>query len=365
MERAWGLHNPAQFKDIGENRFVVRFNSEGDWKHAMHNGPWQFDFNVVLLKRYDGSTRPSDMVFDSMEIHVRVLDLPMDMMNRAYGELFGGWIGKFVSVDVDEDGMAWGEDLRIRVEIRVDQPLLRGVCVKESDDDEAGKWFDIRYEKIPHFCFECGRLVHSEVGCTAEVVEQKQWGEWLRAEPRKLKKSGQSNRPSASSGSFSHPYSAEPSFRGKGVSIRDIPPRRNISRDYSYSSSSHTGGNEFRHDGGDVSSYDNRMKLRDSDPGMDDLMCRSPQKKNSGRGGTYVRKSRATVGGGEINQVPLGTMNKKRGSKQVWLPVPVRVIGEDAAESAGKRQKTASVFDRLEDPNQKSADSARQSRRGQ
>jgi hypothetical protein len=30
MQRAWGLHGAAQFKDIGDNRFVVRFTSEGD-----------------------------------------------------------------------------------------------------------------------------------------------------------------------------------------------------------------------------------------------------------------------------------------------------------------------------------------------
>jgi hypothetical protein len=30
MQRAWGLHGPAQFKDIGDNRFVVRFMLEGD-----------------------------------------------------------------------------------------------------------------------------------------------------------------------------------------------------------------------------------------------------------------------------------------------------------------------------------------------
>jgi hypothetical protein len=46
------------------------------------------------------------MIFDTMDIWVRVLDLPMDMMNRAYGELIGGWIGKYISVDVDEEGMA-------------------------------------------------------------------------------------------------------------------------------------------------------------------------------------------------------------------------------------------------------------------
>jgi hypothetical protein len=64
------------------------------------------------------------MVFDKMDIWVRVLDLPLDMMNVAYGELIGGWIGDYISADVDEDGTAWGEELRIRVAIRVDQPLV-------------------------------------------------------------------------------------------------------------------------------------------------------------------------------------------------------------------------------------------------
>jgi hypothetical protein len=54
-----------------------------------------------------------------MEVWVWVLDLPLDMMNRAYGELIGNWIGKFVLVDVDEEGLAWGEELRIRVEMSI------------------------------------------------------------------------------------------------------------------------------------------------------------------------------------------------------------------------------------------------------
>jgi hypothetical protein len=48
------------------------------------------------------------MVFYSMEIWVQVLDLPRDFVNKVYGELIGGWIGKYISVDVDEDRMAWG-----------------------------------------------------------------------------------------------------------------------------------------------------------------------------------------------------------------------------------------------------------------
>jgi hypothetical protein len=49
-------------------------------------------------------------------------------------------------------------------------------------------------------------------------------------------------------------------------------------------------------------------------------------------------------------QEPLSYKSKKRTMKQVWLPVPVAVISEGSSESARKRQRTNSVFDRLEDP---------------
>jgi hypothetical protein len=79
----------------------------------------------------------------------------MDFMNRVYGEMIGDWIGKFVSVDVDEEGLAWGKDLRIRVSAKVDQPLLRGVWLKDDDNadgvdqrtDKEKTWFDLKYEK--------------------------------------------------------------------------------------------------------------------------------------------------------------------------------------------------------------------------
>ncbi|KAK1626466.1 hypothetical protein QYE76_000781 [Lolium multiflorum] len=165
MDRAWGLHGPAQFKDIGDNRFAIRFSREGDLKHVKENGPWQFDFNTVLLKDYDGSVRPSDMTFDSLDVWSSVSDLPLDMMNKVFGE--------YISTDVDEYGMAWGDELRIRLGIRVDQPLVRGVIIRESEDDVEGKWFDIKYEKIPHFCFDCGCLIHLEGKCLAERDEVK------------------------------------------------------------------------------------------------------------------------------------------------------------------------------------------------
>jgi hypothetical protein len=222
----------------------------------MKNGPWQFDFNVILLREFNGSVRPSDMVFDSLDIWFRVLDLPMDFMNSAYGEFIGGWIGKYIQTDVDEEGIAWGKDLRIRVAVRVDQPLLRGVPLKNSEEDDVqGNWFDLKYEKIPHFCFDCGRLVHPVEGCQAEKDDSKQWGEWLRASPGRSHKPPPRARPSMSSGSFNFSRSGESDPRGRGgVTIRDLPPRRNLAFEQSRSNLSRTGGRDQRREEEDVTS---------------------------------------------------------------------------------------------------------------
>jgi hypothetical protein len=384
MQRAWGLHRPATFRDIGDNIFVVRFSSEGDRKHVAKNGLWQFDFNAVLLKDWVGSVRPSDMVFNSMDIWVRVLDLPMDMMNRVYGELYGNWVGKFISVDVDEDGYAWGKDLRIRATVRVDQPLLRGVSVRRSEDDVEGSWFDLKYEKVPHFCFDCGCVVHPVEGCTAAKEEdvKPQWGEWLRASPCKGFKPAVPARPSVSSSSYGNRSYEYDGYGRGGVSIRDVPPRRNLSQDFSQSSSSRTGAyeprGEVRGEAYAAASSDDRHWEREKERMGDTAQI--VKESHKGNHGTFQRRARAqaSVASQPNPTVPLGT--RKRGPKQVWLPVPVQVVEEGSSESAGKRQRTASVFERMEDPTggrdgqrgsvfdimeDPTADPARQGRRGQ
>ena len=183
MARAWGLHREAQFKIIGRNLFSVAFVSEGDWRHALNNGPWPYDFNVLILKDYEGNTRPSEMVFDSIDVWVRVVDLPPDRRTKAFGEALGNWLGKTVRVDVDKEGLAKGNQLRVRTKISVYEPLIRGMRLKSSPEDVEGTWYDFYYEKVPHFCFDCGSLVHVEGVCEPPLDSSSQSGEWLRASP--------------------------------------------------------------------------------------------------------------------------------------------------------------------------------------
>ncbi|KAE8800843.1 hypothetical protein D1007_23552 [Hordeum vulgare] len=180
-ERAWGLDKVARFRDLGKNVFEVHFGSEGDWRHVLHNRPWQFDFSVLIVKEYDGGTRPSEMVFDTVEIWVQVHDLHQDKRTEEFGNALGNWLGKVVRVDVDEEGKAKGQHLRVRPQISVFEPLVRGFFLKSSREGKSKLWFDFHYEKVPHFCFECGRLVHVNGVCAPPVDPSSQWGGWLRA----------------------------------------------------------------------------------------------------------------------------------------------------------------------------------------
>jgi hypothetical protein len=264
-------------------------------------------------------------------------------MNYAYGKLIGSWIGDFKSVDVDDDGIAWGEELRIRVAIRVDQPLLRGVRIRESEEQVVGSWFDLKYERIPHFCFDCGLLVHPNDTCLAEKHENKQWGEWLRASPGKKKKPAFSQRPSVTSGSFSsRSGESDPCFSAR---IRDLPPRRNLFRDYSVSESSRTGGVDHRREREEVRSPPKNHRVHENAgrPTREDGPARKPK--------TYVRRPRQKEGEnpGAKQQAPSSPVNRKRRTKQVWQVKNVQSSPSRQCENDGKRQRTSSVFDRLEE----------------
>lgn len=114
-------------------------------------------------------------------IWIRIFDLPMGMMDRENGMVFGNTVGEALMVDMDADGSGIGGYLRVKVRLDVRKPLRRGITLEDVGGG-VGKWCCFEYEHLPTFCYGCGRLGHMEKGCDfCEVVESKQYGEWLRA----------------------------------------------------------------------------------------------------------------------------------------------------------------------------------------
>jgi hypothetical protein len=54
--------------------------------------------------------------------------------------------------------------------------LRRGLLI-DSAARQSTDWYEIQYEHLPHFCFSCGRLGHSELFCPTPGVRDTE-GNW-------------------------------------------------------------------------------------------------------------------------------------------------------------------------------------------
>jgi hypothetical protein len=102
------------------------------------------------------------------------------------GLKIGSSLGKVEEVVVAEDDVGCGRYLRVRVAIDLFQPLERGRALIQKGQT---CWVLFKYEKLPLFCFNCGRILHDPVGCPVRATKKKShqdgtlaWGAWLRAD---------------------------------------------------------------------------------------------------------------------------------------------------------------------------------------
>lgn len=158
MEVSWSLSRGIVVNPVGENVFIIDFSHKGDCGYVL-NSPWSFDGHAILLAKFDGDARVEDIVFDRLPIWIRVFNLPINKMNIRVAMAVGDKVGRFLEADVDDNGWKIGRYLRIRVELDVTKPLRRGVVLKFGDKG-IEDWFPFQYERLPDFCYICGRLEH-------------------------------------------------------------------------------------------------------------------------------------------------------------------------------------------------------------
>ena len=149
------------------------------------------------------------LTFKDVAFWVQIHGLPTLSQTREAGLCIGRSLGKVEKVDVGDKGFSMGCYLRIRVTLDISQSLSRGRIVRSRGSNSW--WVEFKYERLPVFCYLCGRLDHDEKECLEWLrsagpirIEDKQYGPWLRATHDWLQKShvvlGQQSRECASLG---------------------------------------------------------------------------------------------------------------------------------------------------------------------
>jgi hypothetical protein len=189
MSRAWRLRSDMTHKSLRDNLFIITFSTEGDYKFVLQGGPWLHKGDALLVAAFDGLTCPSKIPLETVPIWIRIYDLPLVLMTKARGQLYGSRFGCVREVDVEEDGRNRHDFFRIRVDLPVKKPPKPKIAIKmHVQGKEEIKRFDVRYERIPYFCFMCGYIGHSDKECDKKGANNEvpfQFSAELRCSPLK------------------------------------------------------------------------------------------------------------------------------------------------------------------------------------
>ncbi|XP_058757456.1 uncharacterized protein LOC131630719 [Vicia villosa] len=190
MLGAWKLRNPDETQELSKNLFLFHFSTKRDLESVLRNGPWSFDRNILVLARVSGEEQPSELNMHFGVFWVRVYELPLMLRSEVMARKLGGILGKFEEMDTKEANRI-DRFLRLKVTIDLKMPLKRGTVVRFKDKNLR---VFFKYERLPTFCFVCGRLGHQLKDCEStgdlgdegfEDIKENDllYGQWIRASP--------------------------------------------------------------------------------------------------------------------------------------------------------------------------------------
>lgn len=104
------------------------------------------------------------MVFEEIPIWVQCHNVPIAFMHEDIIRHVGSQIGRVLEVEAGEEKKCSGRYARIRISLDITKLLNKGFWVQfEKSSEEV--CIILIYEKLPNFCFQCGKLGHVQREC--------------------------------------------------------------------------------------------------------------------------------------------------------------------------------------------------------
>ncbi|TXG69315.1 hypothetical protein EZV62_004250 [Acer yangbiense] len=210
-------------------------------------GPWHFDKCLLVLEKPEGAGEISKLKFNKAEFWVQIHDIPIMCMNRRMAKWLAEQIGEVIEIPT-ESRECWGKFLRVKVQIDITRPLKRWLRLS-LDNSGNIVVVGLKYERLPEFCYACGRLGHgvnecSDLEAKKEAMEGStpRFGSWMRALSSEKSKEKSSSQVSGGSSVRDKSLGSSHESAKNGVNALKISPTICKGADHTRSAPEFLGG---------------------------------------------------------------------------------------------------------------------------
>ncbi|KAG7591058.1 Ribonuclease H-like superfamily [Arabidopsis thaliana x Arabidopsis arenosa] len=155
LMRRWPLRGRADGADLGDGKFLFRFEREDDITQVLENRPYSFNRWMVIVQKWEPIISP---LFPSeIPFWIRIKGLPLHYWQEELVEDIGKEAGRFVQLEIQPNYV------RTRVDVNGLAPILTDTVVEFQSGETVT--VHLEYERLDKFCNYCKRLTHAETDC--------------------------------------------------------------------------------------------------------------------------------------------------------------------------------------------------------